>query len=115
MIGKKLRELGEYIEKIDSFKPGKLLETHLIEVEKDLMDIPREQLEFGEKFGNDIIKVVKEHSKKGTSNSIILSELYNIVYSYARKSMIETRADLLGINRRMYKAEMNLLFKGRKI
>jgi hypothetical protein len=54
-----------------------------------------------------------EYGKKGVSNSVILCELYNVLIGFSRKSMIETQAELLGIDRKMYKDEMNLLFKGK--
>ena len=113
MIDSKLKELGEYIDKIDTIEPIVLIETYLKHVEKDLKNIPVEQLEIRDKFSNDIVELVREYSKKGNP-SIIISELFNVLFSFSRKSMIETRADLLGIDRKMYKSEMNLLFKGKR-
>lgn len=113
MIGEKLRELGEYIEKIDEIKPIELLETNMKKIEKELEEVPTEQLELGSEFNKDIFKVMNEYSKEGISNSVILCGLYNILIGFSRKSMIETQAELLGIDRKMYKDEMNLLFKGK--
>ena len=115
MIGEKLRELGEYIEKIDEIKPIELLETNMKKIEKELEELPAEQLELGSEFNKDIFRVMTEYSKKDISNSVIICELYNLLIGFSRKSMIETRAESLGIDRKMYKDEMGLLFKGKSI
>ena len=75
------------------------LPLNIIKAQLDavLDDLKPVAIKTGMLYSKEIIKIVAEKL---------------IAY---RKSMIETRADLLGINRRMYKAEMNLLFKGRKI
>ena len=112
MIDSKLRDLGEYIEKIDTIEPIELIDTYMKHVEKDLKDITREQLEIRDKFSNDLVELVREYSRKGI-HSIIINELINVLFSFCRKSIIESRADLLGIDRKMYKSEMNLLFKGK--
>ena len=114
MIGEKLRELGEYIEKINEIKPIDLLETNMKKIEKDLERFPVEQLELGGEFNKDIFRVMAEYSKKDISNYGIICELYNLLIGFLRKSMIETRAELLGIDRKMYKDEMALLFKGKR-
>ena len=114
MIGEKLRELGEYIEKIDEIKPIELLEINMKKIEKELEEFPTEQLELGSEFNKDIFRVMTEYSKKDISNSVIICELYNRLIDFSRKSMIETRAGSLGIDRKMYKDEMGLLFKGKR-
>ena len=113
MIGEKLRKLGEYIEKIDRTKPIELLESNMKKIEEELKEISTGQLELGDKFNKDLFKVMNEYGKKGVSSSVILCELYNVLIGFSRKSMIETQAELLGIDRKMYKDEMNLLFKGK--
>jgi len=113
MIADKLRKLGEYIEKIDSIKPIELLESNMKKIEKDLRSCSAEQLKLGDEFKKDIFKVITEYSKRGISNSVALCELYNVLISFSRKSMIEGQANLLDIDRRMYKDEVNLLFKGK--
>jgi len=115
MIADKLRRLGEYIEKIDRIKPIELLESNMKKIEKELRTCSEGQLELGDEFKKDIFKVINEYSKRGISNSVILCELYNLLICYSRKSMIEEQANLLDIERRMYKDEVNLLFKGKSI
>jgi hypothetical protein len=115
MIGEKLRELGEYIDRIDEIKSIELLDANIKKIEKGLEELPGEQLELGSKFNKDIFRVVTEYSKKSISNYVIIYELYNLLIGFSRRSMIETRAESLGIDRKMYKDEMNLLFKGKSI
>ena len=87
MIDSKLKDLGEYIEKIDTIESIVLIETYMKHVEKDMKDITREQLEIRDKFSNDIVELVREYSIKGI-HSIIMSELFNVLFSFCRKSMI---------------------------
>ena len=115
MIGEKLRKLGEYIERIDEIKSIELLDANIKKIEKELEEFPAEQLELGSEFNKDIFRVIAEYSKKSISNYVIIYELYNLLIGFSRKSMIETRAESLGIDRKMYKDEMNLLFKGKSI
>jgi len=114
MIKDKLKELSKYIEEIDEIKPIGLLESNIRKIEKDLQNLPREQLDLGDKFSKDILKQVNEYKKKELFNSVITCELYNILIGLIRKSMVEAQAELLGIDRKMYKEEMRLLFKGKK-
>ena len=58
--------------------------------------------------------MIGEYKTKGSSNSVIICEMYNILISFLRKSLVEEQAELLGIDRKMYKKEMGLLFKGKK-
>ena len=111
MIMNKLRELGEYVEEMDRIKPIELLETNLRKIEKEF---PTEQNDLEDKFNEDVFKVVEEYRKKGASNSVIICELYNILISFLRKTLIEEQVESLGIDRKMYKEEMRLLFKGKK-
>lgn len=114
MIKDKLKELSKYIEKIDEIKPIELLEFNMKKIEKDLQRLPREQLDLGDKFSKDILSQVNEYKKKELFNPVIIYELYNALIVLLRKSMIEAQAELLGIDRKMYKEEMRLLFKGKK-
>lgn len=114
MIKDKLKELSKYIEKIDEIKPIELLESNIRKIEKDLQNLPREQLDLGDKFSKDILNQVNEYKKKELFNSVITYGLYDALISLLRKSMIEAQAELLGIDRKMYKEEMRLLFKGKK-
>jgi len=114
MMGEKLRELGEYIGKINEIKPIELLEINMKKIKKELEELPAEQLELGSEFNKEIFRVMAEYSKKEISNSVIICELYNLIIGFSRKSMIETRAESLGIDRKLYKDEMGLLFKGKR-
>jgi len=114
MIKDKLKELSKYIEEIDGIKPIELLEINMKKIEKDLQNLPREQIDLGDKFSKDILNQVNEYKKKDLFNSVIAYGLYNALISLLRNSMIEAQAELLGIDRKMYKEEMRLLFKGKK-
>ena len=114
MIREKLEKLGEYIDKIDGIKPIELLENYMREIEQYLKIIPSDQLEIGDEFNKYIYKIIKEYIKNGTSKYVIICQLYNILIKLIRKDMIETQAESLGIDRKMFKDEMNLLFKGKK-
>ena len=113
MIADKLKELGEYAEELDKEKPGELLENYMKQIEGELRRLPEEQLILGNKFGNDIVRTINDYIKKGTLNSVISYHLLNVLVSYVKLSLIENKANLFGIDRKLYKQEMNLLFKGK--
>ena len=113
MIKDKLNELGEFVETINETKPITLLETNIKKIEENLKEFPIEQFNLGHSFSKDILEIVEEHKIKETSNSIIICELYNIIINILRKTTIEEKAELLGIDKKLYKNEMKLLFKGK--
>ena len=111
MIKDNLNELGEYIKKVNSSKPVDLLETNLEEIEKIYS---KSKTKMDNKFNEDLLKLIKFYNKKGISNSVIIYELYYLLIDYTRRSLIEEKADMLGIDKKLYKNEMGLLFKGNK-
>ena len=113
MIGIKLKELEEYIKKIDEFKPIRFLESYMLQIEDDLKEIPNEQLKIAELFNKDLIVLMERYTKKRIYKSIIINEMYNFILNFSRRSAIESRAELLGIDKTLYKKEMNFLFKGK--
>jgi len=111
MLKDNLNELGEYIEKINGSKPVDLLETKLEEIEK--IYNPSES-NIDNKFNEDISKLIQFYNDKGVSNSEIIYELYYFLIDYTRRSLVEEKANILGIDKKLYKSEMGLLFKGKK-
>jgi len=114
MIKNKLNELSKYIEEINRLKPIELLEINMKKIEKELQDLPREQIDLGDELSKYILNQLNEYKKKDLVNSVIIYGLYNALISLSRKSVIEAQAELLGIDRKMYKEEMRLLFKGKR-
>jgi hypothetical protein len=113
MIADKLEKLGEYARELDKEKPGELVENYMKQIESELRRLPKEQLILGNKFGNDITRTINNYIKKGTLNSVISYHLLNVLVSYVKLSLIENKANLFGIDRKLYKQEMNFLFKGK--
>jgi hypothetical protein len=113
MIGIKLKELEEYIKKIDKFKPIRFLESYIKKIEDDLKEIDNEQLRIAELFNQDLILLIEKYTNKRIYNSIIINEMYNFIINFSRRSAIESKAALLGINKKLYKKEMSFLFKGK--
>ena len=113
MIRTKLKELDEYIKKIDKTKPIEFLETCMKQIDADIKEIPVDQLEFSEAFYKDLIKLMKNYTKEGICKSVIINQLYNVLISFLRSTAIESKAVSLGIDRTLYKKEMGLLFKGK--
>jgi len=111
MLKDNLNELGEYIEKINSSKPVDLLETRLEEIEKIYSP---SKINVSNEFNKDLLNLIKFYNQKGVSNSEVIYQLYFFLIDYTRRSLIEEKADMLGIDKKLYKNEMGLLFKGKK-
>jgi hypothetical protein len=114
MIKDKLNKLGDCVDEIYKLKSIELLGVNIIKIEEDLKNLPKEQVDLGYNFRKDISNMIKDSKNKGTCNPVIIYELYNILIDSLRKSVIEERAEQLGIDKKMYKEEMRLLFKGKK-
>lgn len=114
MINDKLKELGDCVDDIYKLKPMELLEVNIIKIEEDLKNLPKEQVDLAYNFSKDISNLVKDTKKKGTCNPVIIYELYNILIDFLRMSIIEEKAEQIGIDKKMHKEDMRLLFKGKK-
>ena len=112
MYTDKLNELGEYAERLEKEEPLDLLYDYINQVTRELENLPKYQSRLGNEFGNDVIKVVNGYTSKDLLTSLISYHLLSILVSFVKKSMIENKANSLGINRNLYKREMNFLFKG---
>jgi len=113
MIADKLKELGEYAEELEKEEPLDLLYNYINQVTRELENLTEYQSSLGNEFGNDVIKVVNGYTSKDLLTSLISYHLFSVLVSFVKKSMIEDKANSLGINRNLYKREMNFLFKGK--
>jgi hypothetical protein len=112
MIDKKLDELGIYSEKIEKTHPIKLIDDFINKIEKEISSLTEEDLLIGNCFGNTIIKTIEEYKKKGIIDSLISYHLLSVLVSYIKKTLIISKANMLGIEKNLFKQEMRLLFKG---
>ena len=113
MIADKLKELGEYAEELEKEEPLDLLYNYINQVTRELENLTEYQSSLGNEFGNDVIKVVNGYTSKDLLASLVSYHLLGVLVSFVKKSMIEDKANSLGINRNLYKREMNFLFKGK--
>lgn len=110
----KLKELEEYIKKIDKVKPIRFLETYMKQIGDDFNEIPNEQLKIAEYFNKDLNELIERYAKKRIHKSIIINQMYNFIINFSRISAIESKAVSLGVDNKLYKTEMSFLFKGKK-
>jgi len=113
MIADKLKELGYYAEKLEKEKTGELLENYMKQIEGEIRCLPEEQLILGNNFENIIIRTINDNIKKGTLNSVISYHLCKVLVSFVKLSLVEYKANVFGIDRKLYKQQMNFLFKGK--
>jgi hypothetical protein len=113
MIDKKLEKLGIYAENLENEEPVELLVRYFNQNEDELKTPQDTQLEFGKDFGNKVVQVINNYKDKGLPDTMISCHLFSIFVSFIKKSMIEQKANLLEIDRTLYKQEMRLLFKGK--
>lgn len=113
MISNKLKELGEYAEELEKQKTGELIENYMKQIEGELRGLPEGQIILGNKFKDDIIRTIKDYLKNSTLNSVISYHLLNVLDSFIKLSLVENKANLFDIDRKLYKQEMSFLFKGK--
>jgi hypothetical protein len=113
MIDKKLNELGKYVEEIQKKESFNLLKAYMNQVNEELKDTDNVQSDIELDFENKLVQVIDNYKEKGLSNSIISYHLFNIIINFIKNSVIEQKASELEIDKRLYKNEMRLLFKGK--
>jgi hypothetical protein len=113
MIDKKLDELGKYSENLEKTDPIELIETFLNGLEKEVSSLTEEELMIGNWFGHEVIRSIDEHKKKGIVPNLVSYHLLSILVSYIKKTMVENKANTLGIEKNLFKQDMSLLFKGK--
>jgi len=113
MIDKKLNELGKYIEEIQKKESFNLLKAYMNQVNEELKDTDNVQSDIELDFENKLVQVIDNYKVKGLPNSIISYHLFNIIINFIKNSVIEQKASELEIDKRLYKNEMRLLFKGK--
>ena len=113
MIVKKLNELGKYVEEIQKKESFNLLKAYMNQVNEELKDTDNVQSDTELDFENKLVQVIDNYKVKGLPNSIISYHLFNIIINFIKNSVIEQKASELEIDKRLYKNEMRLLFKGK--
>ena len=111
MIEKKLDELGKYAEEIEKEEPLKLIGRYF--KQNELEGLESTKSIFEKDFVNDIIQIINKFKNEGLPDRIISYHLFNTFISFIKKSLVELKANDLGIDTNLYKNEMRFLFKGR--
>ena len=112
MIKNELKQLGEYAEELEKEEPIDMLNNYINQITEELESVPEYQTKIGNEFGNEIIKVVNNYTFKDLTAPLISYQILSVLVSYIKKSMIENKANSLGIEKNLYKQEMKFLFKG---
>ena len=112
MIKDELKQLGEYAEELEKEEPFELLYNYINKNLQELDNISEYQLNLGDEFGDKIINIVDEYTKKDITSSVVSYQLLTVLINFIKKTMIEDKAISLGINKNLYKKEMKFLFKG---
>ena len=113
MISDKLNELGEFAEDLEKEDPLDLLNYYFNKITGDLDKTADYQQKLGNELGNDVVKVIKNYTSKDLLPHLASYNLLSVLVSFIKKSMIEEKANSLGIERNLYKQEMKFLFKGK--
>jgi len=113
MIKDKLRALGEYAEDLEKEDPLDLVNYYINKISGELNNIADYQSKLGSEFGNALTNVIKDYTSKDLLPPLASYHLLSVLVSFIKKSMIEDKADSLGIEKNLYKQEMKFLFKGK--
>ncbi len=112
MIDKRLDKLGKYAEKLDNEGKINLIINYYNKNKDELIKILNEKSVLEKKLDDNIYNIINYYENKGLSELKISSHIFNILTNLIKKSMIESMALSLGINKTLYKKEMRFLFKG---
>jgi hypothetical protein len=113
MIADKLKQLGIYAEELEKEDPLDLLNNYINQIIEELEYLPDSQSSLGNEFGNDVVKVVNEYTFKDLITPMVSYQLLCVLVSFIKKSMIEKKANSLGVEKNLYKKNMKFLFKGK--
>ena len=113
MIEDKLKQLGVYAEELEKEEPLDLLNYYINQITEEIKNFSDNQTSLGNDFRNDVVKVINSYTSKDLITPIVSYQLLCILVSYVKKSMIENKANSLGIEKNLYKQEMKFLFKGK--
>jgi hypothetical protein len=113
MIADKLKDLGEYAEDLEKEDPLDLLNFYFNKKIAELEDIPNYQLKLEDDFKKDLEKIIKNYDSKDLLSTQISYQLLIALVSLIKKSMIEEKANSLGIEKTLFKQQMKVLFKGK--
>ena len=111
MIDRKLEKLTRYIEEIDALSSHDLciqgMQTIPETIDESLLK------DTAISFKKELSSLIQNAKKDQIDENFLIKILYENMRSLLRKKMIYTYAEQLGIERGLYKHEMNLLFKGK--
>ena len=113
MLSRKLQLLDKRINEIDQMKPIDFLSEALHEFheeEKETADQIADQLQ---NFSDDLNHLLSQYQRRGISAERLSCEFYNVLLYYVRKTVIFSYARKLGIRSKLFKNQMDFLFKGK--
>jgi hypothetical protein len=113
MVDKNLVELGKYAEEIQNKKPIELIDEYLKNIDTEMKNISEESNILGDKFGNDLVRIIDKYKMQGISDVLVSYHLLSLLVSYIKCSLIEEKAAILNIEKNLYKNDMRFLFKGK--
>ncbi|MFO8078622.1 MAG: hypothetical protein R6U21_08285 [Thermoplasmatota archaeon] len=113
MLSEKLKKLDAYIQKIDQMRPidvlGSSIDSFQQRQDESVMNASVEL----DQFSKEIIELIHRYQQKGISAEKIACQLYTDLLFFVRKTRILSYAEQLGIDHRLYKKQMDFLFKGK--
>ncbi len=113
MLSDKLKLLQKKIEALDAMRPIDFLSESLAQIDNIQLDIDADEEKLIHSFSKQMDKIIANYQQKGLSSEILCVELYQILLYQLRKTMIVSTAKQLGIEPRLYKKQMDFLFKGK--
>lgn len=113
MIADKLNELGEYAEDLEKEEPLDLLNFYFNKKIGEIEDIPDYQLKLGDDFVKELNKTINNYDSKDLLSTQISYQLLIVLVCFIKKTMIEEKANSLGIEKTLFKQQMKVLFKGK--
>jgi len=114
MLDNNIVKLGKYAEELEKKEPIELINEYKNQIENKIDNLSEEDKNLGYGFGKETVKIIDNYKYKGTLDDLIAYHLLSLLVSFIKRSLIEEKANLLGIEKNLYKQEMRLLFKGKR-
>lgn len=113
MLSDKLHQLEKYIEALDQMKPIDVLSSALESFQETQDELAMDESNKLDQFSKEINVLIQKYQLQSVPAEVLACQMYTDLLFYVRKIRILSYAKQLEIDPRLYKKQMDFLFKGK--